>query len=218
MASEELLAYYARRAHEYEQIYEKPERQADLTRLRSWLRMCSPDTASSKLPVAPATGPPSSRRWRQQSLPRTPARRYSRWRATSPTRRTGCASRWPMPTRSVTCPATSRLDLPPSGGRICRANASQRFFTASTVGWASGPPWCWWTTASWRTAAPRSLGGMPTETRTSSGDWQTARSMRCGKELPHDGRARGRVGADRPRSESDGVRVLLGCVLSRRFG
>ncbi len=38
MAGEELLAYYAQRAHEYEQIYEKPERQTDLSRLRSWLR------------------------------------------------------------------------------------------------------------------------------------------------------------------------------------
>ena len=38
MAGEELLAYYARRAREYERIYEKPERQADLVRLRSWLR------------------------------------------------------------------------------------------------------------------------------------------------------------------------------------
>jgi SAM-dependent methyltransferase len=38
VAGEELLAYYARRAREYERIYEKPERQADLVRLRSWLR------------------------------------------------------------------------------------------------------------------------------------------------------------------------------------
>ena len=38
MGGEELLAYYGRRAHEYEQIYEKPERQADLARVRSWLQ------------------------------------------------------------------------------------------------------------------------------------------------------------------------------------
>jgi SAM-dependent methyltransferase len=38
VAGEELLAYYAQRAREYEQIYEKPERQADLSRLRTWLR------------------------------------------------------------------------------------------------------------------------------------------------------------------------------------
>lgn len=37
VAGEELLAYYARRAREYERIYEKPERQADLIRLRGWL-------------------------------------------------------------------------------------------------------------------------------------------------------------------------------------
>ncbi|MBA3317873.1 MAG: methyltransferase domain-containing protein [Gemmatimonadales bacterium] len=38
MGGEELLAYYKHRAHEYEQIYEKPERQADLARVRTWLR------------------------------------------------------------------------------------------------------------------------------------------------------------------------------------
>jgi SAM-dependent methyltransferase len=38
VAGENLLAYYAQRAHDYEQIYEKPEREPDLRRLRSWLR------------------------------------------------------------------------------------------------------------------------------------------------------------------------------------
>jgi SAM-dependent methyltransferase len=38
VAGEDLLAYYAQRAHEYEQVYEKPERQVDLGQLRSWLR------------------------------------------------------------------------------------------------------------------------------------------------------------------------------------
>jgi len=32
------LAYYSRRAREYERIYEKPERQTDLYRVRAWLR------------------------------------------------------------------------------------------------------------------------------------------------------------------------------------
>ncbi len=34
-ADENLKDYYARRAHEYERIYDKPERQADLARLRA---------------------------------------------------------------------------------------------------------------------------------------------------------------------------------------
>jgi len=38
VTGEGLLAYYTQRAHEYEQIYEKPERQPDLGRLRSWLQ------------------------------------------------------------------------------------------------------------------------------------------------------------------------------------
>ncbi|MFL5493439.1 MAG: methyltransferase domain-containing protein [Gemmatimonadales bacterium] len=38
MTDEELLTYYSRRAGEYEQVYEKPERHADLPRVRSWLR------------------------------------------------------------------------------------------------------------------------------------------------------------------------------------
>ena len=38
MTRDELLAYYARRAREYERVYEKPERQADLVRVRDWLR------------------------------------------------------------------------------------------------------------------------------------------------------------------------------------
>jgi SAM-dependent methyltransferase len=38
MAREDLLDYYARRADEYERIYAKPERQADLERVRPWLR------------------------------------------------------------------------------------------------------------------------------------------------------------------------------------
>jgi hypothetical protein len=29
--------YYQARAHEYDAVYEKPERQADLARLRAWL-------------------------------------------------------------------------------------------------------------------------------------------------------------------------------------
>jgi len=38
MDANALLAYYSRRAKEYERIYEKPERQADLQRLRIWLQ------------------------------------------------------------------------------------------------------------------------------------------------------------------------------------
>lgn len=38
MAGEELIAYYAGRAHEYEQVYAKPERQADLSGVRAWVR------------------------------------------------------------------------------------------------------------------------------------------------------------------------------------
>jgi trans-aconitate methyltransferase len=38
VAGENLLGYYARRAHEYEAIYEKPERQGDLRQLRDRLR------------------------------------------------------------------------------------------------------------------------------------------------------------------------------------
>jgi len=38
VAGENLLAYYAQRAHECEQVYEKPERQPDLHQLRIWLR------------------------------------------------------------------------------------------------------------------------------------------------------------------------------------
>jgi SAM-dependent methyltransferase len=38
VGEKELLAYYSRRADEHEQIYEKPERRADLGQVRSWLR------------------------------------------------------------------------------------------------------------------------------------------------------------------------------------
>ena len=38
MAGEELLTYYAHRAREYEQVYEKRERQTDLVQVRAWLR------------------------------------------------------------------------------------------------------------------------------------------------------------------------------------
>ena len=38
VANTDLAAYYARRAAEYEQVYAKPERQADLARLRALLR------------------------------------------------------------------------------------------------------------------------------------------------------------------------------------
>jgi SAM-dependent methyltransferase len=38
MSDKALLDYYGRRAGEYERIYEKPERQADLQRVRLWLR------------------------------------------------------------------------------------------------------------------------------------------------------------------------------------
>lgn len=38
LARENLIAYYGRRAEEYEQIYAKPERQADLSGVRAWLR------------------------------------------------------------------------------------------------------------------------------------------------------------------------------------
>jgi SAM-dependent methyltransferase len=38
MSDQELLDYYGGRAGEYERIYEKPERQTDLQRVRLWLR------------------------------------------------------------------------------------------------------------------------------------------------------------------------------------
>ena len=38
MSEEKLLEYYRRRALEYEKIYEKPERQADLRLLRHWVQ------------------------------------------------------------------------------------------------------------------------------------------------------------------------------------
>jgi demethylmenaquinone methyltransferase/2-methoxy-6-polyprenyl-1,4-benzoquinol methylase len=38
MADQQLANYYAQRAKEYEKIYEKPERQEDLARIRQWLR------------------------------------------------------------------------------------------------------------------------------------------------------------------------------------
>ena len=38
MSQETLIDYYSRRAHEYERIYQKPERQADLARLTEHLR------------------------------------------------------------------------------------------------------------------------------------------------------------------------------------
>jgi protein-L-isoaspartate O-methyltransferase len=38
MSDQELLDYYGGRAGEYERTYEKPERQADLQRVRAWLR------------------------------------------------------------------------------------------------------------------------------------------------------------------------------------
>ena len=38
MSQETLIDYYSRRAHEYERIYHKPERQPDLIRLREHLR------------------------------------------------------------------------------------------------------------------------------------------------------------------------------------
>ena len=38
MESAELIGYYSRRAREYEAIYEKPERQADLAALRERVR------------------------------------------------------------------------------------------------------------------------------------------------------------------------------------
>ena len=34
----ELLNYYRKRAAEYDRIYEKPERQADLAELTGWIR------------------------------------------------------------------------------------------------------------------------------------------------------------------------------------
>jgi SAM-dependent methyltransferase len=38
MTASELVDYYARRAHEYERIYDKPERQADLAILKEWIQ------------------------------------------------------------------------------------------------------------------------------------------------------------------------------------
>jgi ubiquinone/menaquinone biosynthesis C-methylase UbiE len=37
MDEDDLLSYYSRRAKEYEKVYEKPERQADLHRLHQWI-------------------------------------------------------------------------------------------------------------------------------------------------------------------------------------
>jgi hypothetical protein len=48
--------YYAKRAAEYEKIYHKPERQADLARLRDDLPALFAGSACSRSPAAPATG------------------------------------------------------------------------------------------------------------------------------------------------------------------
>ncbi|HET6374160.1 MAG TPA: methyltransferase domain-containing protein [Candidatus Polarisedimenticolia bacterium] len=50
----DLLEYYARRAREYEEIYARPERQADLERVRAWLR--GELSGRSVLEVACGTG------------------------------------------------------------------------------------------------------------------------------------------------------------------
>lgn len=54
MTADELQTYYSRRAHEYESIYEKPERQRDLTRLKEAVR--SLFASQAVLEVACGTG------------------------------------------------------------------------------------------------------------------------------------------------------------------
>jgi len=54
VARENLLAYYTQRAREYEQIYEKPERQSDLGQLRSWV--CETLAGHQVLEIACGTG------------------------------------------------------------------------------------------------------------------------------------------------------------------
>ena len=53
---ENLPAYYARRANEYERIYAKPERQADLAQLRFDVPALLKDELVLGLPAARATG------------------------------------------------------------------------------------------------------------------------------------------------------------------
>jgi len=53
-AQEELQAYYARRAAEYDRVYAKPERQADLRRIEAWLAAALRD--ETVLEVACGTG------------------------------------------------------------------------------------------------------------------------------------------------------------------
>lgn len=54
MTADELQTYYSRRAREYESIYEKPERQADLTRLKEAVRCLF--ASQAVLEVACGTG------------------------------------------------------------------------------------------------------------------------------------------------------------------
>ncbi len=54
MTALELVDYYSQRAYDYERIYEKPERQADLTALKAWVQ--GEATGHDVLEIACGTG------------------------------------------------------------------------------------------------------------------------------------------------------------------
>ena len=170
VGEKELLAYYSRRAGEHEQIYEKPERRADLGQVRSWLREAL--AGHRILEVACGTG-----YWTAELAPVAAAI-----------------------TATDSSPATLEVargkSYPP--GRVCLALADAYAladvpgdFTAGLAAfWWShvprerqsaflgglhrrlglGPWWCSSTTGTSQAAAPRSAGGMPARTHTNGAD------------------------------------------------
>ena len=138
MPGEDLLAYYAQRAHQYEQIYEKPERQPDLSRLRASLRDAL--TGHHILEIACGTG-----YWTAALAPIAAA--ITATDASPEVLALARGKQYPPGRVQFEVADAYSLDRVDgeftlawqlSGGRTCRASVSRHFLAASTGAWASG--------------------------------------------------------------------------------
>jgi hypothetical protein len=137
VAGENLLAYYAQRARECEQVYEKPERQPDLHQLRIWLQ----DALAGHriLEIACGTG-----YWTEAVAPVAAAITATdaspevlEMAAARPIPGAEFSSQWRMPMPSIASTGHSQPPWRPSGGRTCRASVSTGSCAVSIGDWGS---------------------------------------------------------------------------------
>jgi len=179
--------YYAARATEYDKVYAKHERQADLRQIEQWLP--SVLAGRSVLEVACGTGytgRSSSRPAARASLPSTPHQRRFKLPGLVCRRRRWSSSS-EMHTAFLLSPHRSAPVLPASGGLTYLTREPASFSVVSMRRSSLAHQWWFSTTASSLAAARPSPSKMPRATRTKLGFCPMAHHTEYSRTSPPSG-------------------------------